>query len=208
MGNEGFVRWRPVAIAVAFEGSLGLLACGLAWAFDRGALDRWHWEPSSVAYGTAAAVPLLAAFVLAVHFPVGPLRKIDEIVQSVLVPLFAPCTSADLALVALAAGLCEEMLFRGVLQVLCVDWFGLVAGLFVASALFGLAHLITLTYAVLAGLIGMYLGWLFVSTDNLLTAVVAHSVYDFGGLVYLVRRRGSRELGSLTELQSAGNRPA
>ena len=60
----------------------------------------------------------------------------------------------------------------------------------VASVLFGLGHLITPVYAVLAAVIGFYLGALFLATDNLLIAIVAHGLYDFVALLYLIRRRG------------------
>jgi membrane protease YdiL (CAAX protease family) len=51
---------------------------------------------------------------------------------------------------------------------------------------FGLAHPISTTYAVLASLIGIYLGFLFVATDNLLVPIVTHAAYDFLALVYLL----------------------
>ena len=56
----------------------------------------------------------------------------------------------------------------------------------VLSLLFGLAHALTRTYAVLATLVGFYLGFLFWLTGNLLAPILAHAVYDFVALVYLV----------------------
>ena len=53
--------------------------------------------------------------------------------------------------------------------------------------LFGLAHPITPFYAILAGLIGVYFGWLMIASENLLVPVVAHGAYDFVALIYLVR---------------------
>ena len=57
-----------------------------------------------------------------------------------------------------------------------------------ASAVFGLFHLVTPTYALLATIVGVYLGVCFAVTDNLLTVIVAHALYDFVALVYLTRR--------------------
>ena len=65
-------------------------------------------------------------------------------------------------------------------------WVGLIAG----GVLFGLAHCITPTYALLAGLIGLYLGWLWIATGNLLVPITTHAVYVFLALVYLIRIRG------------------
>jgi membrane protease YdiL (CAAX protease family) len=58
----------------------------------------------------------------------------------------------------------------------------------IASALFGLGHFITPMYALLAGLLGLYLGGLAMIYDNLLLVMVVHALYDFVALVYLVRK--------------------
>ena len=50
-----------------------------------------------------------------------------------------------------------------------------------------LLHSITPTYAILAGLIGLYLGWIWLACGNLLTPMVTHGVYDFLALAYLVK---------------------
>ena len=44
----------------------------------------------------------------------------------------------------------------------------------------------------LAGLIGLYLGWIWLASGNLLTPMVTHGVYDFLALAYLVKVRGGR----------------
>ena len=111
-----------------------------------------------------------------------------------LVPLFRECRLLDLAVISALAGLGEEMLFRGVVQQAVADWVdgerGIWVGLALAALLFGLVHMITPTYAVLAGLIGLYLGWIWIATDrNLLVPIVTHAAYDFLALVYLVKVR-------------------
>jgi membrane protease YdiL (CAAX protease family) len=58
----------------------------------------------------------------------------------------------------------------------------------VASAAFGLAHFLTATYAALAAVAGLYLGTLFLLQGNLVVPIVAHALYDFVALLYLVRR--------------------
>ena len=68
-------------------------------------------------------------------------------------------------------------------------WLGSLPGLALASVLFGLLHPITAAYVVLAALIGLYLGCLFDLTESLLVVVVAHALYDFVLLVWMVRRR-------------------
>jgi len=71
----------------------------------------------------------------------------------------------QLLVISALAGIGEEALFRGVVQAAIGQWSGLPwLGLLVASVLFGLAHMITATYAVVAALIGAYLGWLLLLT--------------------------------------------
>jgi membrane protease YdiL (CAAX protease family) len=94
----------------------------------------------------------------------------------------------DLALVSISAGVGEELLFRGFLQAAIADWTNPWIALAIASLLFGLAHFITPMYAVLATLLGAYLGGLWLACDNLLAPIVTHALYDFLALVYLLRR--------------------
>ena len=95
------------------------------------------------------------------------------------VPLLAGSSWSDMALIALSAGVGEEMLFRGVLQSSLGSWLGLGWGLSVASVLFGLLHPISLPYIVLMIGVGFYFGGAFLLTGNLLTVMVTHAVYDF-----------------------------
>jgi hypothetical protein len=50
--------------------------------------------------------------------------------------------------------------------------------------------MVSLTYAVIAALIGAYLGAIMLLTQNVLTPIVAHGLYDFVALLYLVYGRG------------------
>jgi membrane protease YdiL (CAAX protease family) len=136
-----------------------------------------------------AAVPMLAALWLATRWPIGPLAALEKLVRQLLVPLFHGCTTLDLLLISAAAGVGEELLFRGVAQAGIEQYTGSAwTAVVIAGALFGVAHPISTTYAVLAGAIGIYLGWLLVASGNLLVPIVAHGAYDFFALLYLLRR--------------------
>jgi hypothetical protein len=117
----------------------------------------------------------------------GPLGRLNAAVDDMLLPLFARCSVIQLAFISIMAGLGEELLFRGVLQPLLIGWLGIAAGLCLASLVFGLLHAVTPSYAVLATLVGAYLGWLALATGNLLGPIIAHALYDFVALVYLMR---------------------
>jgi membrane protease YdiL (CAAX protease family) len=121
------------------------------------------------------------------------LVNLRRVVDRILVPMFRDCRPLELLVISVLAGLGEEMLFRGVLQEAVSGWIGPPAGpwagLVAAAFLFGLLHPLTPTYAVLAGLIGLYLGWLWMLTANLLVPITAHAAYDFLALMYLVKMR-------------------
>jgi len=66
----------------------------------------------------------------------------------------------------------------------------------VNDALLALAlHTITPAYALLAALIGLYLGGIWMATDNLLVPITIHAVYDFLVLLYLIKTRPGPKSG-------------
>jgi CAAX protease family protein len=187
-------RWQVLLLGVVFEGGLGALAWLLGWWLEQPPLERFAWEVRDLAWGVAACLPMAAAFFLVRHGEAEPLRRVREVVDEIIPALLGRCTWVELAVLSLLAGVGEEMLFRGVLQPVFGRWLHPWAGLLLASLLFGLVHPLTWLYVVLAALFGVYLGWLYVATDNLLTPITAHAVYDFVVLLYLLR--GHSESGS------------
>jgi len=95
-------------------------------------------------------------------------EEIEAFIRATLVPLFRHTGIAGLGLVALAAGIGEELLFRGVIQDGLESWYGPLPALVLTSLLFGMAHCITRAYFMLACLMGLYLGALYLWTGNLL----------------------------------------
>lgn len=179
--------------AVAFEGALAILAVVLGWLIGRNPLDSLHWSAAHFGLAAAAALVPLLVLIPCVLWPVGPLVDLLRVVEELLIPLFSHCRVVDLAIISVLAGIGEEMLFRPIAQRSIAELVGGAAGPWVglvgAAVLFAAAHWITTTYAVIAGLIGLYLGWLWMATGNLLVPITTHAVYDFVVLVYLVRFR-------------------
>ncbi|MCA1686202.1 MAG: CPBP family intramembrane metalloprotease [Planctomycetia bacterium] len=112
-----------------------------------------------------------------------------------MAPALAGCGWPDLALIAVAAGVGEEMLFRGVIQGALARPLGPIAAVAAAGAVFGLFHPVSTAYVVVAGLLGAYLGLVWLATGNLLAAMVAHAVYDFVALLALLHdhRKAARD---------------
>jgi membrane protease YdiL (CAAX protease family) len=189
MSQEARRRRLALGIAVAFEGGLLLLAWPLGWLLRQPPLATLHLGVRDAALGAAASVPMIAAGLALARRPVGPLARIKTFFDEAVKPFFAPLTVADLAFISVVAGVGEEVLVRGVVQGALAAWLGRWPGLALASLLFGLLHAITATYVVLAALAGAYLGLVWLLTGNLLAPIVAHALYDFVLLVYLLRPR-------------------
>jgi membrane protease YdiL (CAAX protease family) len=186
-----------VVMAALFEGGLAVAAVLLGRMLGCAPLDSLHWTSAGLAWGLLGAVPPLIVFFLVLKVPLKPLASTVRVVDEVLVPVFAKCRTLELAIISLLAGLGEEMLFRIIVQQALADWVGgsvgLWVGLAVAAILFGMLHLITPMYGLLAGAIGLYLGWMWIASGNLLAPITTHAVYDFVALVYLVRIRKRRQ---------------
>jgi uncharacterized protein len=95
-----------------------------------------------------------------------------------------PVTSRERVLfagVAISAGICEEVVFRGWLLGTLHETIGLggTALILTAAAIFGLAHVYQRTTGVvLTGLAGMLFCVLYVATGSLLAPIILHSLMD------------------------------
>jgi uncharacterized protein len=168
------------------------VAFALGWLFHQPVLEMLFWRSWDLALGVAVAVPMLGVFWILMHAPSTRFQAIRRFVDEVLRPLFSAYTTAELAVLAACAGVTEEMLFRGVLQPALGRWLTPWAGVVLASVVFGLLHPISRLYVAVAILFGLYLGGLVLATGNLLGVMVAHGVYDFVVLLYVVHGPRSR----------------
>jgi membrane protease YdiL (CAAX protease family) len=138
--------------------------------------------------GILVTVPMLAVFFLLVHVPWQSLRQLRHQVESLIREMFPTASIPQFALIAVLAGVGEELLFRGVLQTLLVSWTTPMLGLAISSLLFGAAHALSKLYFLLATVIGVCFGWMVLQYHDLVAPMVAHSLYDFVALIYLARR--------------------
>jgi membrane protease YdiL (CAAX protease family) len=184
------------AMAVVVEGGLACIALLLAWLFQ--VPLREMFPPlgvplvAAITRGLLATLPMLAIFWVLVNSSWPLLRELREQVQWLITEMFPAASVGQFAMVAVLAGVSEELLFRGVIQTKLGLWTTPLAGLVITSILFGLAHALSKAYFIFAVIVGLFLGWLAWHYNDLVAPMVAHSVYDFLALVYLSRTAATR----------------
>jgi membrane protease YdiL (CAAX protease family) len=167
--------------------------------------DPWSW---GVAFGLLATIPMLLSIVLTAMVPWRPLVELRELVQTKLAPFFRGMPSWALFLIAMGAGFGEEWLFRG-FGVQGIDWLLPDAwspemvrwtAILIVALVFGALHALTPMYFFLTFAMGIYFGYLVLLTDSLLPAVVAHGLYDYIALLYIMRLDKDHESGMYVPL--------
>ncbi len=183
---------HPIRLALAFEAGLAVFALLLALAFGLRPWLALEFTAGALLQSLVASAVLIAAMLLLMRLRWPTIRELDRFVREHLVPLFRDAGPLAIGAVALAAGVGEELLFRGLLQDGLSGVIGPLAALITASAVFGLAHAVSPAYFVIASVIGVYLGGLYLATGNLLVPIVVHFVYDWAVLWrYIVDARRS-----------------
>ena len=169
--------------ACVFEASLILVAVGLGWIASINPFENIHFSEMALVYGVIGTMPLFLMFLA--------LEKIqgESVVKNTLGPGLHRYHWTDLLILASIAGVSEELLFRGVIQPWIENSWGATAGLIASNILFGLVHAVTPLYAVLAMLVGIYLGLslTYGGETNLLVPIIIHGFYDFLAFVVLMR---------------------
>lgn len=188
------LRRRPLVGALAFQAGVVALALGLIWLFGLQPWRHTEWSLQTLLWSLVATVPL-AAMLVALPFYAAQwrwARDITHLIEEFLLPLFHRAPAGSVVLVAILAGVGEELLFRGVIQYGLAGPMGPMPALIIASLLFGLAHAVSVAYFIIASLIGLYLGWIYLQTGNLLIPIIVHALYDWIAIRYYLRRGRGR----------------
>ncbi len=182
-------RVALVSITVVLEGVLLLVATIWSRFSDLALLPHLILDVRSVAIGacTAAGTVMISLLFYRLGDNVPFFKGLKELSDEVLLPVVSLFTWWDIVLVSLASGICEEVLFRGVMLPL---W-----GLTVSSLLFGFVHSPTLKYlpyVVVTIGAGFLFGYIYMQTGSLWTPVIAHVLHNLISLA-LIRRRPQTE---------------
>ena len=175
--------------ACYFEASLVLVAVFLGWVAGIDPFENVYFSETAIAYGVIGTAPLFLMFLALEKMQGESVVNIRKLLLNTLGPGLHRYHWTDLLILAAIAGVSEELLFRGVIQPWIEGMWGITAGLAVSNIVFGLVHAVTPLYALLAALVGLYLG---LSLDyggerNLLVPIIIHGFYDFLAFVALMR---------------------
>jgi membrane protease YdiL (CAAX protease family) len=143
-----------------------------------------QWSAEALLLGLLSAVPLALLILLASYGPVSritlieqAMNRITDRLRQVLGASIRSLTAVDIVLLSLAAGVAEELFFRGLLQ----SYIGVIG----SALVFGLLHALTPAYFVMATAIGLYFGYLYEIGGNLLIPMAGHAMYDIFALYLL-----------------------
>lgn len=200
-------------LAIVVEGGLGALAILLGWL---GVCDiNQPLEnvlsstvlQSALIWGLLATIPLLGFLLMILKSRLGVFCELRMTVKRDLAPFFQDWTWQGFLVLAIMAGLFEELLFRWALQGGLGIWLGGGAGTVWAAVLigllFGLCHMVSLTYGWVTAVIGIYLGLIMIWSGTWLAPAFAHAFYDFVALIAIQRmaNRSDRPLGPFRPLK-------
>ncbi len=179
------------AKAMIFELSLLLVAWVVAWFFSIPFWGSGSWDWMGVLVGLTSTLPMLSIFFWLLQSKWDACVEIRKMMDQAILPLFKGFSVTQIALLSITAGISEEVLFRAVIQGGIQAAAGLPLAIFVSAFLFGLCHALTRFYFILASLIGVYLSMVWMATDQLLSPIITHAVYDFIVLHWYLRLRVS-----------------
>jgi len=178
-----------VLAAALFEAGLVLVALAVGWLADVNPLTALHFRWIDLLWGVLAAGALFVLLFVSDQMPIEGLRRIKRMLITMLAEPLSKCRWYELFLLAVLVGFSEEVLFRGLVQPWMQRHMTRFAALVWSNVVFGLLHCITLLYGVLAGVMGLFLGWLLDVTGErrLLIPIVTHAVYDYAAFLWIIR---------------------
>jgi len=176
---------------IILEAVLVVLAVLGSYLYDgKFLLNPILFDLDGLGTGIAASLPMVAYFVFSLS-PFGrnlaPFKRIYVLLRKILSSALIDMRAWQITALGMSAGIGEEFLFRGFLQPLAENWTSPLGAILVTGFIFGLLHALTPTYFILATAMSIYFGFLVEQTDNLVTPILAHGLYDVIGFLLLKR---------------------
>ena len=170
-----------------FEGGLLAVAFVGGWLLNCPPTATLTWSFEDFGLGLLATVPMLVVLAICTLSRSEAMKRIRAFQRDTVGHLLNACHWYDIVLLALLAGVCEEVLFRGFLFLWLVR-FNSVSAVLISNLAFGAAHAATPLYGILAAFLGLYLTALIGvdPTPNLLIPITAHTIYDIAAFALVL----------------------
>ncbi len=190
-------------MAVGFYGVLILMAwvLGSLWL----GLDLIHWHDL---WGTPIWVDVglglgLGGATVAASRVLEKTTEWARVLGEEFRKILGKLTPTQVLVFAVTSGIAEEVFFRGFLQQAITDRLfdgdvvGMVAGLIVASVVFGVVHVGPdrqkfLPWTIMALVLGFCFGGIYLYTGNIIAPVIAHFTINFFNLLHIARDEKDR----------------
>lgn len=168
------IQWSLTAVAIALW-----VWHGRPWAL-LGVVPRLTWALLGVAVGLAVIVPIVLVQRRKALDDEEALLRLRERMRHI--ERMMPRSGDELRWfggLALTAGICEELLYRGYLIWYLTTWMAIVPAVVVASAVFGLGHLYqgARGVALTAG-VGVFMSAVYLLTGSLFACMAIHALMD------------------------------
>lgn len=209
-GSRTSLVWITFQLEAGLAG-LALVLGALGLRDPDQSLIQFTWKDTvrpALMWGCLGALPLVG---LSAFGRTSRWRLFEQVRASIaehLLPLIRGCDLAGVALIALLAGLGEELLFRwsiqgGVTRIFTAfggEPMAVATGIAAGALLFGLCHAVNRSYFLLATLAGAWLGVIMWLSGSWLAAALAHALTDLYSLAVL-----AGHLGDSRSPDDAGN---
>jgi len=194
LADDPLFSWGSVLAVVGGQSVLvvcAIIAANFLNVPNYGLGQGFLLNEASLQYGILSTLPLFGlAYVL--DFAEDSIPQLQDVTKATQRSVIALMGGTRKPLIALgisvlmgsAAGLGEEMLFRGILQTKLSENFGDIFALSSSAVIFGLLHAVTPLYAALAFVASLFFGELYLSSHNLAVPIVCHGLYDVGALLW------------------------
>ena len=178
-----------VVMTVVVEGGMLVLAVVLArWLGLTWGAPSWR----GLGLGMLVSLPSIGLIPWSLTTSWGPAARLRRVVTEDVAPELMQCGPSLLLLFSVCAGVSEEALFRGVLQLWLTAHLGIGLAVVVAALAFGLMHPASRDYVLAASLMGAWWGVAYHLSGELFVPVVAHTLHDVAAMFALRRHMGVR----------------
>jgi len=179
---------------IAGTAAIGAAAIGLSALFKIPLTPQFTFSVDDMLIGVIATLPMVIFLWWFSNTKIPSVAQFRDSQIEFFARLDFEFTPSRIILMAFGAGVSEELLFRGVFQTGLDRFLPVMAAIFLSNIIFGLLHMRTVLYAIIAGCVGLYLGVIYALNGNLMAPIVTHMLYDAIAFEYTRRAIAGRQV--------------